>query len=87
MRNLQNFWPEDFNDNLEDLHIDGVIVLKLILDEFGGRVWPDFVRFRMWPLVGLCEYGNELSGFDGEIFTSWNQELLKGSSYMELAQH
>jgi hypothetical protein len=48
-------------NHLEDLDADGSIVLKLILEECGGRVWADFVRFRMGPLASSCENDNELS--------------------------
>jgi len=43
------FWLEIFKgrEHLEDLGIDGKIILEWILDKFGGKVWTEFIWFRI----------------------------------------
>jgi hypothetical protein len=43
------FWWENLKerDHLEDIHIDGRIILKLILQKSNGRIWTEFSWFRV----------------------------------------
>jgi hypothetical protein len=34
-------------DHLEDLDVDGNIILKLILNKYGARVWTGFIWLRI----------------------------------------
>jgi hypothetical protein len=52
---------------LEDLDIDGRIILKCILKKLIGMVWARFI----WSRIGTNEYSNEPSGF------------VKGKEYLE----
>jgi len=49
------FWWENLKerDNLEDLHIDGRIILKLILNECNVRMWTEFSWLRIGQSGGL----------------------------------
>jgi hypothetical protein len=46
-------------DHLEELGIDGSIILKWILKENCGKVWTGFILLR----IGSSEYGTELFEF------------------------
>jgi len=56
---------------LEDLGIDGKIILEWILGKDGGDVYTVFIRLRTGISGGLCEDGNEPSGYiNGGYFGS-----------------
>ena len=40
-------------DHLEDLHMDGRIILKLILRDYNGRMWTEFSWLRIGYSGGL----------------------------------
>jgi hypothetical protein len=44
------FWSENLKGraDLEDLGVDGMIILEWILGKWGGRVWAGFI----WPRIG-----------------------------------
>jgi hypothetical protein len=42
---------------------DGMIILKQILKKMGVRMWAGFICLRMSTSGGICEHGNEPSGF------------------------
>jgi hypothetical protein len=44
-------------NHLKDLGVDGRITFKCMLKKFGGRMWTEYIWFR----IGCCEYGNEHS--------------------------
>jgi hypothetical protein len=46
-------------DHLEDLSIDGRIILELILGKYGRKVWTRCIWLRIGPVVGSCEPSNE----------------------------
>jgi hypothetical protein len=35
------------SDHLEDVSVDGTIILELILGKWGGKVWTEFTWHRM----------------------------------------
>jgi hypothetical protein len=43
------FWLENWKgrNHLEDLGVDGKIILELILGKYGGRVWTGFILLRI----------------------------------------
>jgi hypothetical protein len=43
------FWFENLKrrDYLEDLDIDGSIILKRMLEKWGGKVWTGFIWLRI----------------------------------------
>jgi hypothetical protein len=46
--------------HLGDLGVDGRIILKWNIRQFGGmRMWTEFIRLRMGSVVGSCGYSNE----------------------------
>jgi hypothetical protein len=47
---------------LEDLGIDGSIILKQILKKWDGRYGVDCSSSGQGQMVGACEYGNEPMG-------------------------
>ena len=47
---------------LEDLGVDGRIVLKCIFKKQDGRAWNAFIWMRTGTVAGCCEHGNEPSG-------------------------
>jgi hypothetical protein len=62
-RYIQDFWWGNLNerDHLEDLRIDGWMILKLIFKERNG-VCTVVVWLRIKTGGGFCECGNEPSG-------------------------
>ena len=82
-RVLTGFWCGDLKvrNHLEDLVVDGRIILKLIL-KWDGRSWTGLVWLRIGAGGGFCEYGIEPSGFKifGEFLEYlWTRYLLKKS--------
>jgi hypothetical protein len=61
---IQYFGQKTLNgtDHLEDIGIDGVIILEWILRNYGGRVWTGFIWLRTGTGGASCEHGNEASG-------------------------
>jgi hypothetical protein len=55
------FWWTDLidRDNLEDLGVDGRIILKWIFKKWDGKVWTEFIWFRIGG--GTIECGSEPS--------------------------
>jgi hypothetical protein len=49
-------------DHLEDLGVDGRIILRWIVRKWGEKVWTECIWLRWGPVAGCCEHGNELSG-------------------------
>jgi hypothetical protein len=47
-------------DHLEDLSVDGKIILELFLGKYGWTLWIGFI---CGPVAGPCERGNEPSVF------------------------
>jgi hypothetical protein len=45
---------------MEDVSVDGRIILKLILKKHSVRLWIGFSRLRIGPTAGSCEHGNGL---------------------------
>jgi len=58
------FWLEYLKgrDHSENLGVDGKVILGWILRKYGRKVWTGFIWFRIGPVVGCCEHGNEPSG-------------------------
>ena len=48
-------------NNLEDLGIDGRIILKRIFNTWGGEAWPGLLRLRIGTGLGACASYNEFS--------------------------
>jgi hypothetical protein len=55
---------------LEDLSVDGRIILKWVFRKWGGEVWTGFIWLRIGKVAGSYECGNEPSGSIkcGELF-------------------
>jgi len=47
---------------LEDLGVDGRIILRWIFRKRGVRAWTGFNWLRIWTGGGSCECGNERTG-------------------------
>jgi len=49
------FWLENLKrrDHLEDLGVDGKVILEWILGKYGGKVWTGFVWFNAGTSDGL----------------------------------
>ena len=62
-RGATGFWLGDLSeiDHLEDLVVEGRIILKLILK--WDRSWTGLVWLRIGTCGGFCEYGIEPSRF------------------------
>jgi hypothetical protein len=59
-------------DHLEDLGVDGRIILEWIIGKFGGSVWIGFIWLGTGISGGLCEHDNEPSGsLKGREFLDW----------------
>ena len=46
-------------DNLEDMELDGKIILNFVLNEGSGRIWTRFTWLRMWRMTTCCIHSNE----------------------------
>jgi hypothetical protein len=57
---LENLKGKDY---LEDMSLDGKIILEWILGKQGGRMWTGCIWIRIGINRGSCEHGNEPSGF------------------------
>ena len=44
---------------MEDLGVDGKIILKLIIRKWGGETWPRLLWLRIGTVAGTCERGNK----------------------------
>ena len=49
-------------DHLEDLGVDGGVILKWILKKWDGEAWTGLLWLRIGTGGGRCECGNEPSG-------------------------
>ena len=50
-------------DNLEDIGVDGKIILKWIFKKWDEEPWAQFLWLSVGTgVAGACEYGNEHSG-------------------------
>jgi hypothetical protein len=47
----------------EDLGVDGRITLEWLLEKWGGKLWTDFICLGIGTSGGVCEHGNEPSGY------------------------
>jgi len=49
--------------------------LEWILGKYNGKVWTEFMWFRIGPVAGCCEDGNELSastnGGEFDYLSDW----------------
>jgi hypothetical protein len=50
---MRNFSQKTYRINLEDLSVDGRVIIKLILTKQGVRVWTGFIWFREGSIGGL----------------------------------
>jgi hypothetical protein len=52
---IQFFWLENLKgrDHLEDLSIDGRIILERILGKYDGNIWTGFIWLRIGTSGGL----------------------------------
>ena len=50
-------------DRLEDSDVDGRIILTWILRKWDVGAWTGSSWLRIGTVAGICEYGNEPSGF------------------------
>jgi hypothetical protein len=46
-------------DHLEDLSIDGSVILKCVLKKYGVRMWTGFIWLRIGSSADSCEHDNE----------------------------
>jgi hypothetical protein len=63
-RNLYRFLWRSLKerDHWEDIGVDGVVMLKRVLQKWDDRSWAGFMWLRLGTKVGSYEYGNEYSG-------------------------
>jgi hypothetical protein len=59
------FWLENLKGggHLEDLVVDGKIILEWILRKQGREVWIGFIWLRIWTKQSYCEHRKETLGF------------------------
>jgi hypothetical protein len=62
---LTGFWWGNLceRDHLEDLDIDGKIILKWKVKNSDGRSWTGFIWLRIETYVRLCKRDNEPLGY------------------------
>ena len=60
----KGFWYENLNerDHLEDLVVDGRLILQCILKKKCGRAWNGLIWLVIGNLAGFCEPSNESFG-------------------------
>jgi len=58
------FWCGNLRerDHLEDLGVDGRIILKWIFRTWDGGVWTALIWLRTGQVAGCCKHTNEPSG-------------------------
>jgi hypothetical protein len=58
---MHTFWSENLKgrNHLDDLVVDGRIILKWILKEPRIRVWTGFICLTIRTTAFLCDHGNE----------------------------
>ena len=75
-------------DHLEDLGIDGRIILKCIFNKWDWEAWIGLIRLRIGQVVGSCECNNEsLGSVKWGEFLDYLKDMLapeKGLCCMEL---
>jgi hypothetical protein len=49
-------------DHLDDLGVDGRVILKWIFKRWDAEAWAGFARLRKETVVGACECGKEPMG-------------------------
>jgi hypothetical protein len=47
-------------DHSDDLGVDGRIISECILRKYGEKLWTGLIKFRIKPVAGYCQHGNEL---------------------------
>ena len=84
------FWWGDprEGEHLEDLGIDGRIILKCIFNKWVWEAWIRLIRLRIGQVVGSCECNNEcLGSIKWGEFLDYLKDILapeKGLCCMEL---
>jgi hypothetical protein len=60
----EGFWYGDLaeRDNVENLEVDGRIILKLIFKKWGGNAWTGLVWLRIETVAEGCECENKPCG-------------------------
>jgi hypothetical protein len=58
----KRFWWGNLRqrDHLEDLGVDGRIILRWIFRKWDGGAWKVVICLRIWTVAGTCKRGNEL---------------------------
>jgi hypothetical protein len=46
-------------DNLEDVELDGKIILNFVLNEENGRKWTGFTWLRIWRMAKCYVHSNK----------------------------
>jgi hypothetical protein len=68
-------------DHLEDLGIEGRIILKWILKKYDVNVWTGFSWFRIGSVAGCCEHNNKIFRFHKSGYF-WPAERLLASEVL-----
>lgn len=69
---VQNFRRKPEKDYVEDLNVDGMIILEWISTKRGKRLWTGFMRVR----IGISEHGNEaISIKEGNFLTHFLKKI------------